>query len=637
MSSCLKSYGFGPNFRKWISTIYNNTESCVTNNGYQLKFFKLSRGIRQGCPLSALLFLLPAEVIATVIRNSDQVKGISLNNTNFKLCQLADDMTLFLNSITSVKYALKLFEEFYRYAGLKLNKRKTEAFIVYNNGSIMLEDDLGISWINKPFKALGIWFASNQEEMIKLNIADKADKIKSILNLWQGRVLTLTGKITILKSLVLPHILHLAYVLPLCETLLMDLDKLFFDFVWNKRKHLVSKQTLLQSYDMGGLKMLSIADMVKTAKIMWVKRFSNEINAKWKVLSENLMGLNREQLFHKSMFKNIKLKPQTAFYSDLLSIWFHFVTVEPMTFKELLEENLFHNDLITIGDRAIDSEYSDWQHMGIAKVCDILKHDRSFKSKIELETIYNITIPNMKYNRIISSLKSKIGNLPLGNNYSLETTIPQLCFKNIAKVNSKQVYMHKIKLMNKTPASQNKWVEYYPFLEAINWKKIYLLPFQIARSTLLITFQFKIIHRIFNCNYNLFNWKILDSPECSVCTKIDNIEHFFFYCDQSMFFWTQVEKWLSENIDYTYSFTVLEVLLGCINCNKYFFYIINSVILIGKYSIKTCKQNQNDMFFSVFLQTLRYFLNIEKNIYSSKDSLSVFNDMYGVLYLKLQV
>ena len=134
----------------------------------------------------------------------------------------------------------------------------------------------------------------------------------------------------------------------------------------------------------------------------------------------------------------------------------------------------------------------------------------------------------MKYNKIISSLKSKIGNLPLGNNYSLETIIPQLCLKNIAKVNSKQVYMHKIKLTNKTPASQNKWVEYYPFLEAINWKKIYLLPFQIARSTLLITFQFKIIHRIFNCHYNLFNWKILDSPECSVCTKIDNIEHFFF-------------------------------------------------------------------------------------------------------------
>ena len=111
--------------------------------------------------------------------------------------------------------------------------------------------------------------------------------------------------------------------------------------------------------------------MVKTVKIMWVKRFCNGRNAKWKVLSEHLMGLSREQLFYKIMFNNVKLKPQTSFYSNLLSIWFNFVTVEPMTFKELLKENLFQNDLIAIGDRAIDAEYSDWQHRGIAKVCRV--------------------------------------------------------------------------------------------------------------------------------------------------------------------------------------------------------------------------------------------------------------------------
>ena len=83
-------------------------------------------------------------------------------------------------------------------------------------------------------QALRIWFGSNQEYMIKLNIVDKIDKIKSLLSMWKGRVLTLIGKITILKSLVLPHTLHIAYVLPVCEILLRDLKKLFFDFVWYK-------------------------------------------------------------------------------------------------------------------------------------------------------------------------------------------------------------------------------------------------------------------------------------------------------------------------------------------------------------------------------------------------------------------
>ena len=340
LKDCLKFFGFGPNFQKWISTLYNNTESCVTNNGHQSKYFKLSRGIRQGCPLSALLFLLPAEVIATVIRGAEKVKGISLSNIHLKLCQLADDMTLSLSSVQSVKYALNLFEEFYRYAGLKLNMKKTEAFIVYNNGTIAVNNDLGISWINKPFKALGIWFALNQEEMLSLNIGDKIDRIKTILNMWQGRALSLMGKITILKSLVLPQILQLAYVFPLHESLLKDLENLFFDFVWNKGKHLVSKQTLFQNYAMGGFKMLSIIDMVKCAKIMWVKRFCNSINANWKFLSEYLMGISREKLLCKTMFKTIEHKPKTNFYSNLLHIWFNFITADPKSYNELLSEYL---------------------------------------------------------------------------------------------------------------------------------------------------------------------------------------------------------------------------------------------------------------------------------------------------------
>ena len=49
-------YGFGKSFRKWLSILYKNSESCVKNNEHVSSFFKLSKGIRQGCPISALLF-----------------------------------------------------------------------------------------------------------------------------------------------------------------------------------------------------------------------------------------------------------------------------------------------------------------------------------------------------------------------------------------------------------------------------------------------------------------------------------------------------------------------------------------------------------------------------------------------------
>ena len=58
----------------------------------------------------------------------------------------------------------------------------------------------------------------NQEKMIKQNIADTTDKIKSILNMWQGRVLTLKGRIFTLKSLVLiTFYSFFIYILLLCE------------------------------------------------------------------------------------------------------------------------------------------------------------------------------------------------------------------------------------------------------------------------------------------------------------------------------------------------------------------------------------------------------------------------------------
>ena len=56
--NCLKEFGFGETFINWIKIIYTNVCSSVLVNGWVSEEFKISRGIRQGCPLSALLFIL---------------------------------------------------------------------------------------------------------------------------------------------------------------------------------------------------------------------------------------------------------------------------------------------------------------------------------------------------------------------------------------------------------------------------------------------------------------------------------------------------------------------------------------------------------------------------------------------------
>ena len=91
----LKSFNFWDNFITWIKLLYTDIFSCVSNNGYLSNYFSLSRGIRQGCPISALLFIIVAEILAINIRIDSKIKGIQVLDQTFKICQLADDTALF--------------------------------------------------------------------------------------------------------------------------------------------------------------------------------------------------------------------------------------------------------------------------------------------------------------------------------------------------------------------------------------------------------------------------------------------------------------------------------------------------------------------------------------------------------------
>ena len=48
------------------------------NNGFASEFFKLEKGVHQGCPLSGSLFVLCTEILANAIRNDNTIKGINI-------------------------------------------------------------------------------------------------------------------------------------------------------------------------------------------------------------------------------------------------------------------------------------------------------------------------------------------------------------------------------------------------------------------------------------------------------------------------------------------------------------------------------------------------------------------------------
>ena len=163
------------------------------NNGWRSNFFSLYKGLRQGCPSSALLFILVAEVMAFNIRNNEHIHGIqvTINNIvkNIKLTQLADDTTLFLSRDT-----------FGKHSGLILNRNKTEGLWIGKLKSC-LDKISGINWSHSPIKALGVYFCCNTVECNKLNWKTKLNDCENIIKHYQNiNIIKICLSSTISKS-----------------------------------------------------------------------------------------------------------------------------------------------------------------------------------------------------------------------------------------------------------------------------------------------------------------------------------------------------------------------------------------------------------------------------------------------------
>ena len=91
----LEKFNFGPVFISWVKLLYTNIESKVKCNDFSDSFTP-SRVVRQGSPLSALLYVLIAEVFATNVRCDPAIKGVTFGKTEFKIIQYADDTTVLL-------------------------------------------------------------------------------------------------------------------------------------------------------------------------------------------------------------------------------------------------------------------------------------------------------------------------------------------------------------------------------------------------------------------------------------------------------------------------------------------------------------------------------------------------------------
>jgi hypothetical protein len=125
--------------------LLNSFQGTIILNSEKLKTFPLKSGMRQGCPLSPLLFNIVLEFLARAIRQEEEIKGIQMGKETVKKSLFADDMILYLKDPkNSTQKPLDTINSYSKMAVYKINLQKSLAFLyiimncegIYGNNSI---------------------------------------------------------------------------------------------------------------------------------------------------------------------------------------------------------------------------------------------------------------------------------------------------------------------------------------------------------------------------------------------------------------------------------------------------------------------------------------------------------------------
>ena len=614
MFKVLDAFNFGEGICRWVKTFYCETKSCVAVNGQISNWFMIERGCRQGDPLSPYLFILCAEILALMIRENKAIQGITINNVEHKISQYADDTEFLLKGDQrSFETCIKLLDKFGSKSGLLINYEKTSAIWLGSckNSMVRYMSHLKIEWNLEKFKILGIWFTNDLKNCCDINYQEKLADVKHLFKVWVKRQLTPLGRIAILKSLILSKLIHLWILLPNPpENFFRELQMQCYEFVWNKKRDKISRQTAHLCVKDGGIGLPNLEILAHSLKLTWLRKLLrtqhnwksvitlklNNLDYIEKCGPEVISDFSKSNLFWRDVFYSYK-----SFFNKTIST----------NSSELLAEPVFYNKRIQIGGKFIQGK--QLVDKGIFCIAHFLRENGSFMSHTEFEAKYNITINFVTYNGYVSTLREyvKKTKVPVRDSNYLQMS---KCFKNImCVIKGCKAYYNTLLAYSTRPKCCAKWEERLEIQP--DWKKCFLLASKI-KDIKMKWFQLRILHRCIGTNVVLKEMGISNNDLCSFCNIVkDSIQHMFWQCNQVQQFWQTISTLINERCTHASNVRISEslALLGIdkdLQIDSVFYFIL----LLAKQYIYSCKLENSIPVLHVFIRKLKSRYETEEYI-----------------------
>ncbi|KAL9686936.1 hypothetical protein QQ045_031331 [Rhodiola kirilowii] len=262
---------------------------CISNCAYSIKwdgqlygFFRSSRGVRQGDPLSPSLFVVAMEWFSRVMRAGDQfgiLKSYITKRPSIRINHLlfTDDLLIFTNGArNSVWNLLDIIDDFCNISGQKLNTSKSTLIFSKDFAPTRKIDLLALLNFSEgtlPQVYLG---APLYRGRTRIDLFDGlVDKVDARIGGWSKNLLSMGGRVTLCNAVLTSVGIHAMMVLPVPIMILSRIASRIANFIWDsggiKHRHWKSWEVICKRKDFGGLGIRDLRSTMKSlhAKLAW--------------------------------------------------------------------------------------------------------------------------------------------------------------------------------------------------------------------------------------------------------------------------------------------------------------------------------------------------------------------------------
>ena len=197
----LQALGFRPRWHEWVSILFRTSSSSTLLNGRHGPSFSHARGVRQGDPLSPMLFILAMDPLQRLLDQATQhgiLTPLPLTAAKWRASMYADVAAIFINPKLEDVEALKIIlQAFGSFSGLHINLEKSSVHPIRC-------ENIDLDHVLSPFtgtrgtfpcKYLGLQL--HTRSLKKVHVQPLIEQIGQRLPKWKGRWLNKAGRLTL--------------------------------------------------------------------------------------------------------------------------------------------------------------------------------------------------------------------------------------------------------------------------------------------------------------------------------------------------------------------------------------------------------------------------------------------------------